>query len=100
MAEKEAPEKGYHIEVARLPTHKTSRGIETRNTRGLMKAVLEKASGTILSAAILGCEGGEVMSVLEMPMLGGITAGQIRGHVFAYTLYTESLNNLFMTLKK
>jgi pyruvate/2-oxoglutarate dehydrogenase complex dihydrolipoamide dehydrogenase (E3) component len=99
MTEKEALEKGYAIEIARLPMDKTSRGIETGNTRGMMKAVIDKASGQILGAALLGEEGGEVMSVLQMGMLGGITAEQIKDHVFAHPLFAESLNNLFMTLK-
>lgn len=100
MTEKEAREKGYAVEIACLSMDKTSRGIETGNTKGLMKAVVEKSTGQILGAALLGEEGGEVMSVLQMAMLGGFTASQIRNQIFAHPLYSESLNNLFMTLEK
>ena len=52
----------------------------------------------ILGAAILSVSGGEVMSVLQMAMMGGITYEQIRDNVFAHPTFTESLNNLFFTL--
>jgi pyruvate/2-oxoglutarate dehydrogenase complex dihydrolipoamide dehydrogenase (E3) component len=100
MTEKEARGKGLEVEIASLPMNKTSRGIETGNTKGIMKAVVDRKSGKILGAAILGEEGGEVMSVMEMAMRGGFTAMQIMDHVFAHPLYSESLNNLFMTLEK
>jgi pyruvate/2-oxoglutarate dehydrogenase complex dihydrolipoamide dehydrogenase (E3) component len=38
------------------------------------------------------------MSLLQMAMLGGITAQQMKDMIFAHPLYAEALNNLFMTL--
>ena len=98
MTERQARAAGHDILIAKFPMEHTSRGIETGNTQGLMKAIVDKGSGKILGAAILGAEGGEVMSVLEMAMLAGLTAETIRCHVFAHPLYSESLNNLFMKL--
>jgi pyruvate/2-oxoglutarate dehydrogenase complex dihydrolipoamide dehydrogenase (E3) component len=65
-----------------------------------MKAVVDGDSGEILGAAVVGTEGGEIMSVLQMAMLGGITSEVISDMIFAHPLYAESLNNLFMTLSK
>jgi hypothetical protein len=39
-------------------------------TRGFIKAIVDAESGQILGAAILGVEGGEVLAVLQMAMLG------------------------------
>jgi len=47
----------------------------------------------------LGQEGGEIMSVLQMAMEGGITYDRVRYCVFAHPLYSESLNNLFMSIE-
>lgn len=75
-----------------------ARAIETGDTRGIMKAVVDAESGAILGVAIVGQEGGEVMSVLQMEMVGGIKWQQIKDMVFAHPLYAESLHNLFMKL--
>jgi len=64
----------------------------------MMKAVVDAESGAILGVAIVGQEGGEVMSVLQMEMVGGIRWQQIKDMVFAHPLYAESLDNLFMKL--
>lgn len=100
ITEKEAREKGINIKVASLPMSNVARAIETGDTRGLMKAVVDADSGKILGAAILGPEGGEVMTVLQMAMIGNITWMQIKDMVIAHPLYAESLNNLFMQLEK
>lgn len=96
LTETMATAQGIDIEVARLPMEKSSRGIETGHTKGLMKAVMEKSTGKILGAAILSAQGGEVMTVMQMAMACGFTGDQLKTHVFAHPLYAESINNLFM----
>ncbi len=98
ISEREAKAQGLDVKIARLPMTHVARAIETGDTRGFMKAVVDAKTKKILGAAILGPEGGEIMSVLQMAMEGGITYDRIRYCVFAHPLYTESLNNLFMTL--
>jgi pyruvate/2-oxoglutarate dehydrogenase complex dihydrolipoamide dehydrogenase (E3) component len=99
ITEKEAREKGLNIKVARLQMSHVARAIETGDTRGLMKAIVDADTKKILGVAIVGTEGGEIMSVLQMAMLGGITYDRIRYCVFAHPTYSESLNNLFMALE-
>lgn len=99
ITEQEARKKGLNIKIAKLPMTHVARAIETGDTRGIMKAVVDADSGEILGAAIVGTEGGEIMSVLQMAMLGRITYQVIADMVFAHPLYAESLNNLFMTLE-
>ncbi len=99
ITEQQAKDKGLNIKVAKLPMAHVARAIETGDTRGLMKAVVDAESGVILGVAIVGQEGGETMSVLQMAMTGGIEWHQIKDMVFAHPLYAESLNNLFMKLE-
>ncbi|MBS7564469.1 mercuric reductase [Mucilaginibacter sp. Bleaf8] len=99
LTEKQAREQGYNIEVAVLKMESVARAVEVGETRGLMKAVVNADTKEILGAAILGEEGGEIMSVLQMAMEGGITYDRIRYCVFAHPTYSESLNNLFMKLE-
>lgn len=98
ITETEAQEQGLDYKVAKIPMENVARAIETAETRGFMKAIVDRKSKQILGATIIGEQGGEVMSVLQMAMMGGITYEQIRYTIFAHPLYAESLNNLFMSL--
>ena len=98
ITEKEAIEKGLKYKVALIKMDRVARAIETGDTRGLMKAIIDKKTKLILGAAIIGTEGGEIMTVLQMAMMGKITYTDINNGVFAHPTYSESLNNLFMTL--
>ena len=99
VTEGEARSKGMNIQIAKLPMAHVARGIETGETRGLMKAIIDKDSKKILGAAILGAEGGEVMSMIEVAMMCGLSYDVLRDGIFAHPTFAESLNNLFATLK-
>jgi len=99
ISEAEAKKQGLNYKVAKLPMAHVARAIETGDTRGFMKAIVDANTKQILGAAVLGPEGGEIMTVLQMAMEGGITYDRIRYCVFAHPLYSESLNNLFMKLE-
>ncbi|MFC3563189.1 mercuric reductase [Pedobacter jamesrossensis] len=99
ISENEAKEQKLDYKVAILPMSSVARGIETNETQGLMKAVVDVKTKKILGAAILASEGGEIMSVLQMAMEGGITYDRIRYCVFAHPTFSESLNNLFMKIE-
>jgi pyruvate/2-oxoglutarate dehydrogenase complex dihydrolipoamide dehydrogenase (E3) component len=98
LSETEAKKQGLNIKVAKLPMAHVARAIETGDTRGFMKAVVDAKTKKILGAIVLGPEGGEIMTVLQMAMEGGITYDRIRYCVFAHPLYSESLNNLFLAI--
>lgn len=84
--------------VAKIPMKNVARAIENAETRGFMKAVVDKKTKQILGATVIGEQGGEIMTVLQMAMMGKITYEEIRFAIFAHPLYAESLNNLFMSL--
>lgn len=98
LAEHEARAQGLSIKVATLPMSRVARAIETGETRGFMKAIVDSGTDQILGAAILGVEGGVVMSAVEIAMLGKLPYMALRDGVFAHPTLAESLNNLFMTL--
>ena len=100
ITEEEAKKKGLNYRVATFLMKNVARAIETGDTRGMMKAIVDADSGAILGAAIVGEQGGEVMTVLQMAMVGGVKWQQIRSLPIAHPLYAESLNNLFMQLEK
>jgi pyruvate/2-oxoglutarate dehydrogenase complex dihydrolipoamide dehydrogenase (E3) component len=61
-----------------------------------MKAIVDAESGQILGAAVLGLEGGEIMSMLEVAMLGKVPCDVLHNATFAHPTLAESLNNLFL----
>src|SRR5690606_33654826 len=84
ITENQAKEKGLKIRVATFPMKYAARAIETGDTRGMMKAIADAETGLILGVAIIGEQGGEVMTVLQMAMEGKLTWMQIRSMPIAH----------------
>jgi pyruvate/2-oxoglutarate dehydrogenase complex dihydrolipoamide dehydrogenase (E3) component len=100
LTETEARAQGRNIRIAKLPMTSVARALETDETRGFMKAVVDAGTNQILGAAVLGVEGGEVMSAIEIAMMGKLPYTALRDGVFAHPTLVESLNNLFMAMDK
>lgn len=99
LTEQDAREKGLNIKTAVLKNESVARPIETGDERGMMKAVVDAETGKILGAAVLAEEGGEIITILQLAMVNGMHYEQLMNGVFAHPTYSESLNNLFMTLE-
>jgi pyruvate/2-oxoglutarate dehydrogenase complex dihydrolipoamide dehydrogenase (E3) component len=98
LSEEQARDSGRPIRVARMPMSHVARAREVDETRGFLKAIVEAQTNKILGAAVLGIEGGEVMSMLEIAMFGKLPYTVLRDAIFAHPTLAESLNNLFATL--
>lgn len=95
LTEAEARAQNKNIRVARMPMTYVARALEVDETRGFMKAIVDAGTNQILGAAVLGLEGGEIMSMLELAMMGNLPFTKLRDAVFAHPTLAESLNNLF-----
>ena len=95
LSEREARAHGRSVRIAKLPMGAVVRAIETGETRGFMKAVVDADSGQILGAAVLGSEGGEIMSIIQVAMLGQLTYTAMANAIFTHPLLAEGLNSLF-----
>lgn len=100
ITEQEARKQGLDILVATLKNDSVARSIETGDTRGIMKAVIDAKTKQILGASVLAEQGGEIVTILQMAMMGNVTYDRIMNGVFAHPTYAESLNNLFMSLEQ
>ncbi len=98
LTEHDARQHGRSIRVAKLPMSSVARAIEVDETRGFMKAIVDAQTDQILGCAVLGIEGGEIMSAVQIAMLGKLPYTVLRDGVFAHPTLAESLNNLFMGL--
>jgi pyruvate/2-oxoglutarate dehydrogenase complex dihydrolipoamide dehydrogenase (E3) component len=99
LTESEARKRQLKIRVASMPMTYVARALEVDETRGLMKAIVDAESGQILGCAILGIEGGEMMSAIQVAMMGKLPYQKLRDATFAHPTLAESFNNLFGMLE-
>jgi pyruvate/2-oxoglutarate dehydrogenase complex dihydrolipoamide dehydrogenase (E3) component len=99
LGERDARRQGRAYRVARMPMSHVARALEMDESRGVMKALVEPDTGRILGAAVLGIEGGELMAMVQLAMMGNLPYHTIRDAVFAHPTLAESLNNLFSSLE-
>jgi pyruvate/2-oxoglutarate dehydrogenase complex dihydrolipoamide dehydrogenase (E3) component len=95
ITEAEARARNKKFRVAKMPMSYVARALEVDETRGFMKAIVESGSEQILGAAVLGIEGGEIMAMLQLAMMGRLPFTALREGIFAHPTLAESLNNLF-----
>ena len=98
LTEEEALASGRSIQVATMPMTDVARALEIDESRGLLKAVVDSETQEILGGAILGIEGGELMAMLEIAMLGKLPYTVLREAIFAHPTLAEAFNNLFTRL--
>jgi pyruvate/2-oxoglutarate dehydrogenase complex dihydrolipoamide dehydrogenase (E3) component len=96
--EAEARARTGNIRVAKMPMGSVARALEVDEPRGFIKAIVDAGSRRILGAAVLGVEGGEIMSMLQLAIMGALRYTDLRDGVFAHPTLAESLNNLFARL--
>jgi pyruvate/2-oxoglutarate dehydrogenase complex dihydrolipoamide dehydrogenase (E3) component len=95
MSETEARKTGRRIRVAKMPMTYVARALELDESRGFMKVIVDADSSQMLGAAVLGIEGGEIMSQIQLAMAGKLPYTILKDAVFAHPTLAESLNNLF-----
>ena len=99
LSEQEARDQGRDVRVATIPMTYVTRAVELGETRGFMKAVVDAETAQILGCAVLGIEGGEIMAMIQIAMMGNLPYTVLRDAVFAHPTLSESLNTLFSSVE-
>ncbi len=99
ISESEAREQGRNFKVAKMKMSSVARALETDETRGFMKAIVDADTKQILGCTVLGIEGGEIMSMVQLAMMGKLPYPVVQNAVLAHPTFAESLNNLFTTIE-
>jgi pyruvate/2-oxoglutarate dehydrogenase complex dihydrolipoamide dehydrogenase (E3) component len=99
MTEKEARAAGRKLKIGTIPMSHVARAIERDETAGLMKVIVNAANDRILGAAILACEGGELVHVLYTLMLGNLPYTLLKGAVYIHPTLTEGFFALLDSVK-
>lgn len=95
ITEAEARDQKLKYRVAKMPMSYVARAIETAETRGFMKVVVDPDTEQILGAAVLGIEGGEIATVIQIAMQGKLKYTALRDGIFSHPTLSEALNNVF-----
>ncbi|MFC4872339.1 dihydrolipoyl dehydrogenase [Negadavirga shengliensis] len=99
LNEQQAKEKGMDYKIGKFLMRHAGRALEVDETNGFFKVLVDPGSKKILGATVLSIDGGEVMAVLQMAMVGGVTYDKISNLPIAHPTLAESLNNLMGQIK-
>jgi pyruvate/2-oxoglutarate dehydrogenase complex dihydrolipoamide dehydrogenase (E3) component len=99
LTEQEARAQGRTIRIAKIPMTWVARALEMAEPSGFIKAIVDMETQQILGAAILAVEGGEIMSMLEIAMMGKLPYTALEDGIFAHPALAEGFNTLFTSMK-
>lgn len=99
LTEKQAKAAGRKYKIAKLPADNIARASEANQTEGMLKVLVDPASHQIIGAACLAEIGGELMSMLQIAMMGKLPYQHLRDGIFAHPTWAESFNTLFGNLQ-
>ncbi|WP_375437873.1 mercuric reductase [uncultured Hymenobacter sp.] len=99
LNESQAQQQDISYRVATMPVLTIGRARETSRTGGFWK-VLVDPQDRILGATILCAEGGELMTMFQLIMMGKLKYQQLQDMVIAHPSWAEGLNNVFAKLEK
>jgi pyruvate/2-oxoglutarate dehydrogenase complex dihydrolipoamide dehydrogenase (E3) component len=98
LNETEARRRNLDIRVAKMGMNGVARALETDESRGFIKVIVDAKTGQILGCTVLGIEGGEIMSMLQIAMMGKLPYTVLKEAIFAHPTLAEGLNNVFLAL--
>ena len=100
LTEKEARERGVAFESAGMPFGDIARAVETDETAGQMKVLVDPKTERVLGAALVGAEAGELIHVFVALMQAGASARAIVDAEFVHPTFSEGVQSLVMKLER
>ena len=96
LSEREAKQRNIPVEVATLPFGKIARAIETDETAGLVKVLVDPATEQVLGARIVGADAGELIHVFSILMQAGASVRAIVDAELVHPTFAEGLQTAVM----
>jgi pyruvate/2-oxoglutarate dehydrogenase complex dihydrolipoamide dehydrogenase (E3) component len=94
MTVADAQRKGLDVRAVTLPLDSVARAVEWGQTNGFYRLVVERTSGMILGATLVGYEAGELVHVILAHMEAGSTWHVLDRSVHVHPTYAEGLPSL------
>jgi pyruvate/2-oxoglutarate dehydrogenase complex dihydrolipoamide dehydrogenase (E3) component len=100
LSEREAHERGVAYRLVKIPLQAVLRAGTLSETRGFLKAIIEKVGDRILGFTAFGVEAGEIMAAVQVAMAAGLPYTALRDMVLTHPTMAEGLGELFSSLPK
>ncbi len=100
LSEASARERGLDFEVASMPFGDIARAIETDETAGVIKVVVDRVSEQVLGATICGVDAGELIHVFSMLMQAGAPLRTLVDAEMVHPTFAEGLQTAVMKLPR
>ncbi|HEX4510716.1 MAG TPA: mercuric reductase [Burkholderiaceae bacterium] len=100
LSEGEARSQGIAFELATMPFGNIARAIETDETAGVVKVLIDPATDRILGARIVGVDAGELIHVFSVLMQAKASARAIVDGEFVHPTFAEGLQTAVMKLPR
>ncbi|HNQ02983.1 MAG TPA: dihydrolipoyl dehydrogenase [Thiobacillaceae bacterium] len=91
VTETEAKAQGLEIETGAFPWAASGRALSIARTEGLSKLILDKASGRVIGAGIVGINAGELLAEAVLAIEMGATAEDLGLTIHAHPTLSETL---------
>jgi pyruvate/2-oxoglutarate dehydrogenase complex dihydrolipoamide dehydrogenase (E3) component len=98
LHEWEARARGMNVEVASLPFGQIARAIESGETAGVMKLLIDSGDERILGATLVGADAGELIHIFVPLIRAGVSARAIADAEFVHPTFAEGVQSLVMSL--
>jgi pyruvate/2-oxoglutarate dehydrogenase complex dihydrolipoamide dehydrogenase (E3) component len=100
LNERAARAKGVAYELGQMPFGHVARAIETDETAGRLKVLVDPRSERILGAAIVGAEAGELIHVFAALMQAGASARHVVDMEVVHPTFSEGLQSVLMSMDR
>jgi pyruvate/2-oxoglutarate dehydrogenase complex dihydrolipoamide dehydrogenase (E3) component len=95
LKESEAKAQGISYRLFKIPMAAVLRTRTLSETRGFMKALVEKDTDRILGFTAFGVDAGEIMAAVQVAMIGGLPYVALREAILTHPTLQEGLMVLF-----
>ena len=95
LSEKEAKAQGFAYRLFKIPMEAVLRARTLSETQGFLKALVEANGDRILGFTAFAVDGGEIMSCVQIAMIGGLPYTALRDAILPHPTLAEGLEALF-----
>ncbi|WP_369462867.1 reactive chlorine resistance oxidoreductase RclA [Citrobacter braakii] len=99
MTEEQARASGAAVQVVTLPVAAIPRARVMNDTRGVLKAVVNRETKQILGVSLLCVDSHEMINIIKTVMDAGLPYTTLRDQIFTHPSMSESLNDLFSLIQ-
>jgi pyruvate/2-oxoglutarate dehydrogenase complex dihydrolipoamide dehydrogenase (E3) component len=100
LTERDARARGHAPETATMEFGKIARAVETDQTAGTMKILLDPKTEKVLGVSIVGAEAGELIHIFAPFMVAGISARALVDAEYVHPTFAEGVQSLVMALDR